>query len=68
MGYNEDFKKIAENYPKCKNCEFYDRDNKNLILEDGYYGKIAICLAEGSGRYIVGHNTICCEFFKNIII
>ena len=63
MGYNEDFKKIAENHPKCKSCEFYDIDNKILKTQDEYYWKVAICLNFSSGRYKVGHNSICCEFY-----
>ena len=64
MGYNEDFKKFAESRPKCKSCEFYDVDNTNLKIEAEYYGKVAICLKSGSGRYKVGHNSICCEFYN----
>lgn len=65
MGYNEDFKKFAENCKKCKSCKFYDIDNANLKIEEEYYGKVAICLASGSGRYKVGHNSIYCEFYKS---
>ena len=64
MSYNDDFKKFAESSMKCKSCEFYDFDNVNLIIEKEYYGKAAICLQSGSGRYKVGHNSICCEFYK----
>ena len=63
MGYNEDFKRFADKQPKCKTCRFYDVKNKNLIVDDEYRGKIAICVEKSSGRYIVGHNSICCECY-----
>ena len=66
MRYNEDFKKFADSKSKCKTCKFYDKDNENLKLENiFYYGMVAICVNNMSGRNKVGKNTIQCEFYES---
>ena len=65
MGYGEDFKKFADNQKKCGSCIYFDIENENLQIDKSYKGKIAICSENHSGRYKVGHNSICCEFYKS---
>lgn len=59
MVNHDEWTQVLRNMPKCKNCISYDTNETKE-----YDGKVAICSNRKSGRYKIGHYSVCCEFYQ----